>query len=395
MKTRRLFLILLLPLLALSIADAQTQHGIVKTKGRLGTNGKVIPGMRLSGATVTVKGRSNKVVSGNNGTFSFKIPAQKYYLQSVQKQGYALVDLDMLSREYAYSANPLTLVMEDPEKQKKELKEITDKLNKTLKEQRTKLEDEITRLKEENKISQKEYETGPAFALMLCDKDKRPEEYEKKLADYNEAFEKWKLRKYSPEDRQAVAEAQDTVPESPSLWGVYRDKTFADALVKYDAVLAYHIRNNTVPYNITGLLDGCCLCADSTGRHEAIIPKLEEWREFVLARSRKTHYAAKDNLSCLLAVAWQRCDSAEYAQYERKALETIGDDSLRFVIRASAMLNALKVGKDDWYYVRDNKSSSIRTVRNLRLITDELRSQGNPMKGGISGHSYCKVHVRA
>ena len=74
---------------------AQTQQGYVKTKGRLGSNGAVVKGSRLSGAVITVKG-GNAVVSSRNGTFSLSIPNNSYFLQSVQKQGYVLTDPDVL-----------------------------------------------------------------------------------------------------------------------------------------------------------------------------------------------------------------------------------------------------------------------------------------------------------
>lgn len=94
---------------------AQTQQGYVKTKGRLGNNGTVIKGTRLTGAMVTVKGR-NTVLSGNDGNFSLSIPGNTYYLQNVQKQGYVVTDPDILSRQYSYSKNPLVLVLEKQER---------------------------------------------------------------------------------------------------------------------------------------------------------------------------------------------------------------------------------------------------------------------------------------
>ncbi len=64
-------------------ASAQTQQGYVKTKGRLGSNGTVIHGTPLGGATVTVKGR-NAVVSGNNGKFWLAIPDDQRVKQEYQ-----------------------------------------------------------------------------------------------------------------------------------------------------------------------------------------------------------------------------------------------------------------------------------------------------------------------
>ena len=68
---------------------AQTQHGVVKTRGRLDAGGKLIEGERLSDAVVTVKGR-NPVRSGNNGEFSFPVPGKFFFLQSVKKQDYSI-----------------------------------------------------------------------------------------------------------------------------------------------------------------------------------------------------------------------------------------------------------------------------------------------------------------
>lgn len=108
-------LLLLLVLITISL-NAQTQQGYVKTKGRLASNGTVISGTRIPGATIQVKGRTD-VLSQSNGTFSFPIPSQNFYLQSVQKQGYVLTDPDMLSKQYTYSNNPLVLVLETPSQQ--------------------------------------------------------------------------------------------------------------------------------------------------------------------------------------------------------------------------------------------------------------------------------------
>jgi hypothetical protein len=60
---------LLFFLFVVVIASAQTQQGIVKTRGRM-VNGVLKPGVGLQGATVQVKNRS-AVVSGANGKFSF------------------------------------------------------------------------------------------------------------------------------------------------------------------------------------------------------------------------------------------------------------------------------------------------------------------------------------
>ena len=135
---------------------AQTQQGYVKTKGRLGSNGAVVKGSRLSGAVITVKG-GNAVVSGTNGSFSLALLSNNYFLQSVQKQGYVLTDPDILSKQYAYSKNPLVLVLESPDQQADDRLEAVKKIRRTLQRQLQEKEDEIELLKEQKRLSEEEY----------------------------------------------------------------------------------------------------------------------------------------------------------------------------------------------------------------------------------------------
>ena len=136
--------------------SAQTQQGYVKTKGRLGNNGSVIAGTRLQGATVSVKG-GNSVLSGNNGTFSLSVPNNNYFLQNVQKQGYVLTDPDVLSKQYAYSSNPLVLVLELTNQQADDKLAAEQKIRRTLRRQLQDKEDEIESLKEQQKLTEEEY----------------------------------------------------------------------------------------------------------------------------------------------------------------------------------------------------------------------------------------------
>ena len=135
---------------------AQTQQGYVKTKGRLENNGVVVKGSRLSGATVIVRG-GNAVVSSSNGAFSLVVSSSNYYLQNVQKQGYVLSDPDVLSKQYAYSKNPLVLVMETEGQQSEDKLLAERKIRRTLQRQLQQREAEIEHLKEQNKIQEDEY----------------------------------------------------------------------------------------------------------------------------------------------------------------------------------------------------------------------------------------------
>jgi tetratricopeptide (TPR) repeat protein len=138
-------------------ASAQTQTGIVKTPGRLGSNKTVIAGKRISGATVQIKGRS-AVVSKADGTFSFPIPAAKFTIQSVKKQGYVLTDPEAIARQYTHSSNPIILVMETPDQQTENKLANEKKIRRSLQRQLQEKEDELEALREENRITKEEYQ---------------------------------------------------------------------------------------------------------------------------------------------------------------------------------------------------------------------------------------------
>lgn len=138
-------------------AFAQTQKGYVKTKGRLDSNGNVIKGVRLAGASVIVKG-CNTVISNSNGLFTLAINDNCFYLQEVRKQGYVLTDPDVLSKQYSYSKNPLVIVMESPTQQFEDKLEAMDKIRTTLQNQLNRSRAEIKALKEQNKLTQEEYD---------------------------------------------------------------------------------------------------------------------------------------------------------------------------------------------------------------------------------------------
>lgn len=125
------------------LAIAQTQQGVVKTRGRM-ANGVLQPGQRLSGATVQVKNRS-AVVSKYDGTFAFPVPGNTFLLQSVKKQGYELVDME-ICHSHQYSANPLCLLMETPEQQRSDLLAAERNIRRNLQRQLQQKEDEIESL---------------------------------------------------------------------------------------------------------------------------------------------------------------------------------------------------------------------------------------------------------
>lgn len=141
------------------MAYAQTQQGVAKTKGRLNSDGTVTPGTLLKGVTIKVKGRT-AVLSDDKGAFTFPVPGQQYSLETVRKNGYALVDPETLSRQYAYSKdNPLVLVLETPGRQADDELANERKIRRNLQRQLMQREDEIEQLREENRITQEEYRT--------------------------------------------------------------------------------------------------------------------------------------------------------------------------------------------------------------------------------------------
>lgn len=149
-------LILLLGIIIATASFAQTQHGYVKTKGRLDDNGNVIPGEPIGEVVVRVKNR-NEVISDKKGNFSFPMPDKTYYLDSVAKVGYVLVDPDMLSKQYNYSKNKLVIPLEEKNRQIEEQLKTERQLRRTLTEQLHQNEQEIELLKQQNKISEEEY----------------------------------------------------------------------------------------------------------------------------------------------------------------------------------------------------------------------------------------------
>lgn len=144
-------------LLASIIASAQTQQGYVKTKGRLDSNGNLIPGRGLKGATVSVHGRAAVLVNADDGSFSFPVPESQYSLDSVRKKGYQLVDMDAFSKTYSYSSNPLYLVMETPEQMIEDQMDNFARINAAQQRQIMSLRAEVKQLKTEKKLSEEEY----------------------------------------------------------------------------------------------------------------------------------------------------------------------------------------------------------------------------------------------
>ena len=133
------FLISILALALFGGVEAQTQSGVVKTRGRM-VNGKLVPGTLLSGVTVQIDGR--QAILAKDGRFSFPVKDGKFTIKAVTKQGYTLVDADAC-RQYNYSPTPLQIVMEEPGKLQADQLATERKLRRELQRRLQQREDEI------------------------------------------------------------------------------------------------------------------------------------------------------------------------------------------------------------------------------------------------------------
>lgn len=137
-------------------ALAQTQHGVVKTRGRL-VAGRHKSGQGLTGATVHIQGRTSVVVENRNGSFSFPIPGKSFKIESVRKKGYQLVDADAAPKVYTYSTSPIILVMDTPDQLLEDKLATQRQINKAMTRDLNRKENEINELKRQNKVSQQQY----------------------------------------------------------------------------------------------------------------------------------------------------------------------------------------------------------------------------------------------
>lgn len=143
-------------LLFSSISIAQTQQGIVKTRGRMNAQGAVVPGSRLQGATVTIRNAAAQL-TGKNGAFAFAVPQKNFALTGVQKQGYMLCDNDILNKEYQYSSNPFVVVMDTPDNAMADQVATERRIRRILQRQLDEKQDELDALLEQQRITQAEH----------------------------------------------------------------------------------------------------------------------------------------------------------------------------------------------------------------------------------------------
>ena len=99
----------------INFANAQTQmqNARVKTRGRM-IDGEYVPGKGLPGTVVSIEGITDIGVRNANGTFSFPVEDNNYYVKSVAKNEYALLDSDAAPKMYNYSEDTLYFVIVMP-----------------------------------------------------------------------------------------------------------------------------------------------------------------------------------------------------------------------------------------------------------------------------------------
>ena len=154
-----------------TFAYAQTQEGFVKTIGRPGSPGVVVPQ-----ATIRVQGLPNAVLSDKDGHFSLIMPTKKdgdeLVILSVTKNGYESRDREVSGRRKVFSSHvPIYILMVD---------------TKQLAADRQRIEKKAYQVAEENyrkKVSLLEHQ--------LEDKSISAENYRKELAELQRRYESY------------------------------------------------------------------------------------------------------------------------------------------------------------------------------------------------------------
>ena len=136
---------------------SQTQRGIVRTALR--PNKKIV---YLPGVTIRLRGGHTAVLSGAGGKFEMTMSKAKagdaFYLSSVRKSGYELVDNRTIGRAFTYSSKvPIEIVMINTREKEEDVRRISDnsyrRAEKTYKQRISKLEKQLS----EKTISEASY----------------------------------------------------------------------------------------------------------------------------------------------------------------------------------------------------------------------------------------------
>ena len=127
-------------------AQQKQQHAIVKTRGRQLDDGSIASGRRISEVVVDVKG-TGKILSDDKGELSFGVSVTSgYYLNKVTKDGYTLSDLDVISKQHQYQAQPVDILLESVEELNAYRRSIERKVRRNYQNQLDALADRIDSL---------------------------------------------------------------------------------------------------------------------------------------------------------------------------------------------------------------------------------------------------------
>ncbi len=140
-----------------TVGQPRIQQVVVKTKGSLMDNGKVKPGVRLSNVLVAIKD-GNIWASNDCGEFAFTVnPDNVYVINMVKKEGYTLVDPEMIGRRLGHTVSPLFIVLETQAERMRQQLDMEFKLRTVLMNKIKEKESEIEELKIAHAITENEY----------------------------------------------------------------------------------------------------------------------------------------------------------------------------------------------------------------------------------------------
>ena len=162
-------------------AQQKQQHAIVKTRGRQLDDGSIATGRRVSEAVVDVKG-TGKILSDDKGELSFGVSVTSgYYLNNVTKDGYTLSDLDVISKQHQYQAQPVDILLESVEELNAYRRSIERKVRRNYQNQLDELSDRIDSL--EN-VGDSRYEEIARLRNELDRAYDEAEQYVDKMTEY-------------------------------------------------------------------------------------------------------------------------------------------------------------------------------------------------------------------
>ena len=137
---------------------AQVQQGYVKTQGRPNK-----PGVPLANVTIRMKGQMNAIISAVDGKFSALFPGKKngdaIALVSVRKNGYELIDPEIIGRSLIFSTSvPIEIVMVSSTELEATRKRISDNAYRKAEETYQAKLKELEKQKQESDITVAQYQ---------------------------------------------------------------------------------------------------------------------------------------------------------------------------------------------------------------------------------------------